>query len=87
MALTARQTCKGRVKLIACDMPTATRLTVGIMAPVAEEEARAISARTKVALAAAKVDGTLGAQARRDIVDSFAAGLAPVLCPMRDEGL
>jgi DNA invertase Pin-like site-specific DNA recombinase len=42
------------VEFVAADMPTANRLTVGIMALVAEEEARMISARTKAALAAAK---------------------------------
>jgi DNA invertase Pin-like site-specific DNA recombinase len=42
------------VEFIAADMPGANRLTVGIMALVAEEEARMISARTKAALAAVK---------------------------------
>ena len=46
------------VEFVCVDMPLANRLTVGIMAMVAEEEARMISARTKTALAAAKRRGT-----------------------------
>ena len=42
------------IALTAADMPNANRLTVGIMAMVAEEERRAISERTKAALAAAR---------------------------------
>jgi DNA invertase Pin-like site-specific DNA recombinase len=45
---------KAGVEFVAADMPNANRLTVGIMAMVAEEEARMISARTKAALAAAR---------------------------------
>jgi DNA invertase Pin-like site-specific DNA recombinase len=48
---------KGGVEFVCCDMPSANRLTVGIMALVAEEERRLISARTKAALAAAKARG------------------------------
>jgi DNA invertase Pin-like site-specific DNA recombinase len=45
------------VEFVCCDMPSANRLTVGIMAMVAEEEARLISVRTKSALAVAKERG------------------------------
>lgn len=48
---------KSGVEFIAVDMPAANRMTVGIMALVAEEERRMISARTKAALAAAKARG------------------------------
>jgi DNA invertase Pin-like site-specific DNA recombinase len=41
----------------AADLPNANPLTVGIMAIIAEEERRVISARTKAALAAAKGQG------------------------------
>ena len=42
---------KAGVDFVAADMPTANRLTVGIMAMVADEECRMISKRTKAALA------------------------------------
>jgi DNA invertase Pin-like site-specific DNA recombinase len=45
------------VEFVACDMPQATRLTVHILAAVAEAEAKAISDRTKAALQAAKARG------------------------------
>jgi DNA invertase Pin-like site-specific DNA recombinase len=45
---------KAGVDFVAADMPNANRMTVGIMAVVAQEERRMISERTKAALQAAK---------------------------------
>ena len=47
-----------RVKFLAADMPEANELTVHIMAAMAQAERKAISARTKAALQAAKDRGT-----------------------------
>nr|WP_111298133.1 recombinase family protein [Paracoccus saliphilus] len=45
------------VEVAAADLPSANRFTLHIMAALAEEEGRMISARTKAALAAAKARG------------------------------
>ena len=55
-----------KVRFIACDMPEATPFMLHIYAAAAQEEARAISARTKAALQAAKARGVrLGRNAER----------------------
>jgi DNA invertase Pin-like site-specific DNA recombinase len=54
------------VEFVACDNPHATRLTLHILAAVAEHEREMISARTKAALQAAKARGVrLGRNAER----------------------
>lgn len=82
-----------RVEFVCCDMPDANRLTLHIMAAMAEHERTAISERTKVALAAAKARGTiLGANGkslaaqRVAEADAFALHMAPVIAGLRTEG-
>jgi DNA invertase Pin-like site-specific DNA recombinase len=50
---------ESNVEFTACDFPQANRLTIHVLASVAEHEAEMISTRTKVALAAAKRKGVV----------------------------
>jgi DNA invertase Pin-like site-specific DNA recombinase len=89
------------VRFVAADMPEANELTVGIMAVVAQAERRAISERTRAALAAAKArgqklggshgapapDSRLGTAAKVAKADTFAARLAPMLAELRQRNL
>ena len=45
------------IDFVCADMPEANKLTIGILALVAEQEREAVSQRTKAAMAAAKVRG------------------------------
>jgi DNA invertase Pin-like site-specific DNA recombinase len=83
-----------KVDFVACDMPEATPFMLHIYAAVAQEEARAISARTKAALAAAKVRGVqLGAtgieRAARYKAEARARAveLAPLIRELQQQGL
>jgi len=87
------------VEFIAVDNPHANKLTIHILAAVAQHEREAISERTKAALAAAKARGKkLGgprlAQARKKSLaarsaaaDAFAANVRPIIEQIQASGV
>lgn len=84
------------VEFVAVDMPQANRLTLHILAAVAEHEREMISQRTRAALAAAKARGIRLGNPRSDTtrmraavaerVASFRTGVLPTIQALQAEG-
>jgi DNA invertase Pin-like site-specific DNA recombinase len=98
VAFTAKLMESG-VEFVAADMPFANKLSIHILAAVAEHEREAISDRTKQALAAAKARGVKlggpklkeaqrnGRAKNREKADQFASNTRPVIEQIRRSGI
>ena len=87
------------VEFVAVDNPHANKLTVHILAAVAQHEREMIAQRTKDALAAAKARGTVlgnphlaaaravAHTAQREAADAFAANVRPIIEQIRASGV
>lgn len=87
------------IEFVIADMPTATKLTVHIIAAMAEYERDAISQRTKSALRAAKARGVVlgnpnaarqskkAASANKARADAFAKKMLPMIETLRASGI
>lgn len=86
----------GGVEFVACDFPQANRLTLHILAAVAEHEASMISARTKAALAEAKKRGKrigggehhgVARAAYSEQAEARKANVRPAIAEIRNAGI
>jgi DNA invertase Pin-like site-specific DNA recombinase len=87
------------VEFVAVDNPHANKLTVHILAAVAQHEREMISERARAALQAAKRRGKRlgnpniakaaqrGADAQSEAADDFAANILPVICEIQASGI
>lgn len=91
---------RGRVPIKICDMPEANELVLTVMAGVAQQEAKAISQRTKAALSAARARGVklgrpkgtitpteLGVAARQRAADLAAHEIEPHILQLQANGV
>jgi DNA invertase Pin-like site-specific DNA recombinase len=73
------------VDFVACDLPQANRLTIHVLAAVAEAEAEAISTRTKAALQAAKARGVVLGGDRGNLTVAMSRRASKISAKLRTE--